>query len=381
MEMFSASPDAPATLSTEARLQQMRESFVAVGLKGVLFLTGPIVAILLWRVSHAPMATGWQASLAMVLVISTAFVVAFWFRERIAYRIKASVLVVIFLAGGTAALPTFGFAGGGSVAWLVTGCFMAAALFPRRVSIAAIAFATLVLGLAAYAFISGMHTTTVNLNIMLRQPAAWANVMVSVAATTGIMAMALAAHGRAVNDLLRDVERQRDQIEHLATHDNLTGLPHLRTAVDRCDVAIQHALRAGHKVALMFIDLDAFKAINDNFGHEAGDHVLKEVAIRLKASIRAADTAARIGGDEFVVLLTALENGAVAGDVATKLLQTVVEPISYHGQPLQVGASIGISIFPDHGGDAATLRKVADVAMYSVKKKGKNGFAFANAPA
>lgn len=368
-------------MSTEARLQHMRESFVAVGWKGILFLMLPIVAILLWRAAHAPMATGWRISVALVLALSAAFVVAFWFRERIAYRIKASVLVAIFLVGGAAALPTFGFAGGGSIAWLVTGCFMAAALFPKRVSIAAIAFTTLVLGFAAYAFISGMHTTTVNLNIMLRQPAAWANVIVSVAATTGIMAMALAAHGRSVNALLRDVERQRDQIEHLATHDNLTGLPHLRTAVDRCDVAIQHALRAGHKVALMFIDLDAFKAVNDNFGHEAGDHVLKEVATRLKASIRAADTAARIGGDEFVVLLTALEHGAFAGDVATKLLQTVVEPILYQDQPLQVGASIGISIFPDHGGDAATLRKVADLAMYSVKKTGKNGFAFASASA
>lgn len=262
------------------------------------------------------------------------------------------------------------------MAWFVTGCFVAAVIFPKRVSIAAIAFVILVLIIAGYAFVSGLHTTSVNMNIMLVQPAAWASVLLSVAATTGIMTMALGAYSRANYALLQDVDRQRQQIEHMATHDNLTGLPVLRTVVDRCDMAIHQAQRTGQKLALLFIDLDGFKQVNDNFGHEAGDHVLKEVAARLKANVRSADTAARIGGDEFVVLLTALESAALAGDVAAKLIRAVGLPIDCQGQTLQVGASVGISIFPDHAADTHSLRKAADQAMYTVKKSGKNQFAF-----
>ena len=134
------------------------------------------------------------------------------------------------------------------------------------------------------------------------------------------------------------------------------------------------------KIAFMFLDLDGFKGVNDRHGHDAGDHVLKEVALRLSAAVRAADTAARIGGDEFVVVLHDLLHAHAAGDVADKILHALSAPIDYDGHTLRVGASIGIAIFPDHAEDFDGLKRVADKAMYAVKASGKNNYLFAPEP-
>ncbi len=366
-----------AVLSADARLQHMRDAFVDIVLKGVFWLTLCILALVTWRAVMFPLPTGWHLSGGIMAGLTLLFYPVYFLRKRLSYAVKAGVLIVVFVAGGCAALPTVGFAGGGSGTWIVSGCFIAAVIFPRRVAIAAIVFCTLCLGVAAVAYVSGWHTTPVNLNIMLVQPAAWINVMVSIAATTGIITLAMNAYSRSIRALLQDVDRQQAQIEHLATHDTLTGLPLLAMAVDRCDMALHHAQRTQQKVALLFIDLDRFKAVNDAFGHEAGDHVLREVAARMKANVRATDTAARIGGDEFMVVLTALDNAEFAADVAEKLVTALSLPIAYQEHALQIGASIGIGVFPDHAHDTVALRKVSDAAMYRVKRSGKNGFAFA----
>ena len=157
----------------------------------------------------------------------------------------------------------------------------------------------------------------------------------------------------------------------------LTGLPALRLATDLADKALSHARRTGEKVALMFVDLDGFKAVNDGHGHEAGDHVLAQVATRLKACLRASDAAARIGGDEFLVLLVGLRDAEAAGQVADKIVAAVSQPIPYAATTLTVGASVGIALFPDHALDTISLQRVADQAMYRVKRAGKNAYAFA----
>jgi diguanylate cyclase (GGDEF)-like protein len=163
----------------------------------------------------------------------------------------------------------------------------------------------------------------------------------------------------------------------LATHDKLTGLPALRLVTDRAESAVSHARRVGEKVALMFVDLDGFKAVNDGHGHEAGDHVLAQVAARLKACVRASDTVARIGGDEFLVLLVGLRDAAAAEQIADEIVAAVSQPIPFAATTLTVGASVGIALFPDHAVDTSSLRRVADQAMYRVKRAGKNAHAFA----
>ncbi len=183
----------------------------------------------------------------------------------------------------------------------------------------------------------------------------------------------------AAENAIDEVKAQRNEMERLATHDQLTGLPTLRLAADRLRVACGLARRAQRKVALLFIDLDGFKPVNDSFGHDVGDEVLCAVARRLAGSIRAEDTVARIGGDEFIAIVGNLADAEAVKTVGTCIGEAVARPIVVAGHSIQVGASIGIALFPDDAEDLEGLRSAADRAMYQVKKSGKGRFALASA--
>ncbi|MDP1525174.1 MAG: GGDEF domain-containing protein [Rhodocyclaceae bacterium] len=185
----------------------------------------------------------------------------------------------------------------------------------------------------------------------------------------------------AAENAIDEVKAQRNELERLATHDHLTGLPTLRLAADRLRIACGLARRAQRKVALLFIDLDAFKPVNDSFGHDVGDEVLCEVARRLGGSIRAEDTVARIGGDEFIAIVSNLADADAVKSVAASIRDAVAQPITVTGHAIHIGASIGIALFPDDAEDLEGLRRAADQAMYQAKKSGKGRFAFANAAA
>lgn len=167
-----------------------------------------------------------------------------------------------------------------------------------------------------------------------------------------------------------------EKIRYMANHDNLTGLPNRALFKDRLQTAQHLAVRNQQKLAILFIDLDGFKAVNDNLGHKAGDLLLQEVAVRLQGRVRHSDTVARMGGDEFILLLNAINGEADAELVAKKVLEALQQPVLVVGQAARIGASIGISIFPDHGEDADKLISYADTAMYDIKKSGKNAYAF-----
>ncbi len=185
---------------------------------------------------------------------------------------------------------------------------------------------------------------------------------------------------------LRDVtERERarqelldkeQRMKHMAHHDNLTGLPNRLRLFQELEQALANARQQDRKVAVLFLDLDRFKQVNDTFGHEAGDELLRVVSARLRDCVRQGDTVARLGGDEFAVVLHALSSADEAGDVADKIIGQVVLPVPIHGQEVQVGTSIGISLFPDDGSDAEDLLKQADDAMYLSKQKGRGGYEF-----
>lgn len=173
-------------------------------------------------------------------------------------------------------------------------------------------------------------------------------------------------------------ERIRAEQEwvHAATHDGLTGLPNRQLLRDRLAQLIESSQRAGTMAALMFIDLDGFKGINDNLGHAVGDKLLVAVAQRLSDNLRKMDTVARQGGDEFVVALSNVYSRQDMALFATNLVQKLHEPYLLSGQELMVGASIGIALFPSDGKDVETLLKKSDAAMYRVKATCKSGFLF-----
>lgn len=208
----------------------------------------------------------------------------------------------------------------------------------------------------------------------------------------------ITAHNRAVTALRQSIEtleqrveertrklqeevmerrRAEEMLRHVASHDGLTDLPNRSLLMDRLDKAINRAHRDAKKCAVMFIDLDGFKPVNDTLGHDMGDQLLREIAVRLQKCIRETDTAARFGGDEFVLVLTDVQLNEDVIPVARKILERLCTPIDLNGHEAIIGASIGIAFYPDHGLNAEDVLKQADNAMYDVKESGKNNFAIA----
>lgn len=163
----------------------------------------------------------------------------------------------------------------------------------------------------------------------------------------------------------------QEQISHFVYYDALTGVSNRKKMLEDVGILLNDK---NEKFAVLFIDLDKFKSVNDNYGHEAGDYVLKVAAVRLKSSIRSIDTISRIGGDEFIIILRNLKATAEAEKIAGAALEILNIAFTYKEDQLFIGGSIGISIFPEHGTDADTLIKKSDLAMYEVKLKGGNGY-------
>lgn len=172
----------------------------------------------------------------------------------------------------------------------------------------------------------------------------------------------------------QQIKQRLDTLKHVAMHDPLTNLPNRNLLNEFSERVFSIARRNQTLVAVCFCDLDGFKQINDNYGHQAGDEFLKTIANRLKDSVREQDIVARFGGDEFIILLTGLQSEEDAERSINTLLQAIPQPVDYRGQNLSVTVSIGVSFFPKHGEDLTALEKKADSSLYESKKRGKNTF-------
>jgi diguanylate cyclase (GGDEF)-like protein len=167
------------------------------------------------------------------------------------------------------------------------------------------------------------------------------------------------------------------QLETLALHDPLTGLANRRLLQDRVRMALKHVRRERGQMALLYLDLDGFKAVNDSLGHHAGDVLLQQVAERLQGAVRADDTVARLGGDEFMVALSRVAGAKEAARVADKIIEALAEPYDLEGAAARVTASIGLALYPEHGDNADALMQGADAALYEAKESGKNAYRIA----
>lgn len=185
----------------------------------------------------------------------------------------------------------------------------------------------------------------------------------------------VSGHFGIVTDITDRKESER-KLQHLATHDQLTQLPNRVLIGESLQLALARSRRTGHRLAVLFLDLDHFKEVNDSLGHEVGDRLLLEVASRLKDNVRASDAIGRLGGDEFIVVLDGIHDRPEAAALAWKLLHVIEVPAMLDGHELRISASVGIAIAPEDGGDPATLLKHADIAMYRVKQHGRHGVGF-----
>ena len=179
--------------------------------------------------------------------------------------------------------------------------------------------------------------------------------------------------------IARDITQRKEsqeRIQYLAHYDSLTGLPNRTLLADRMKIAIGNAARYSKRLALLFVDLDRFKLVNDSLGHEIGDKLLKVAAERMQSTIRHIDTISRLGGDEFIVLLSQIVAAEDAARVAEKLIAAVSEPYRIEEHELLLTASVGISIYPESGTEANSLLRNADASMYSAKESGRNRYRF-----
>jgi two-component system cell cycle response regulator len=180
--------------------------------------------------------------------------------------------------------------------------------------------------------------------------------------------------------LYKTVAEQSRLQKEMALHDALTGLPNRRLLTDRIEKAMQHVSRNKQLMAVMYIDLDGFKEVNDQYGHRCGDALLKMVAERLGNAVRREDTVARIGGDEFIILLSEIGSMADVVQPASKVLHFLARSFDIDGEPVRLTASVGIAFYPNDADDADSLIARADGALYEAKRSGKNQYHFADVP-
>lgn len=178
--------------------------------------------------------------------------------------------------------------------------------------------------------------------------------------------------------LYKQLEHFSRKMASLALHDELTGLPNRRLLMERLSLSIAYARRNKRIMAVMYLDLDGFKLLNDTFGHDAGDTLLSMAAARLVAAVRQEDTVARLGGDEFVIALWELSHADDAVELAAKVMKAVSQSYSIQGRDVSMTASVGVAIYPTHGQDVETLMKSADLALYEAKRTGKNDYRIAS---
>lgn len=188
---------------------------------------------------------------------------------------------------------------------------------------------------------------------------------------------------RGLKNIIKEIELEYEQAKaseaismYHALHDSLTGLPNRTLFNDRLNNTLQMAERSGERFAVMFLDLDGFKEINDRMGHAAGDLILQSIANRLKLLLRSSDTLARLGGDEFLLLFPSVKSLEDVSTIAAKIKNDFTQAYQVLDNEVYLSACMGISIYPEDGKDAQTLIRNADTAMYSAKSKGKNGFCF-----
>ncbi|MCY7389036.1 MAG: diguanylate cyclase [Burkholderiales bacterium] len=324
--------------------------------------------------------TGWHHVYTLHIALTLLVAGLYFARGAVRYRTKLYILIILFAAVGCSGIFTLGLLGSGI--WFLVMCsLLVSTFFSLRTGLIVAVATGLTIILAAVLFITGILKVPFDANVYVTSVTGWAILLISTSIMPFVVFTAFGAYQRTIVDLLHELQQQRDQIADLAARDQLTGLPMASLANDRLEMKMHSAMRDGTRVAFLFVDLNGFKAVNDTWGHEAGDHLLQAVATRLQKSVRVEDTVARVGGDEFVVLLGGLKSRHEAVAVAEKIIANVCQPVIYAAQSITSGASIGISIFPEDATDIATLRRLADRAMYQIKRSGKNGFAFADGEA
>lgn len=302
-------------------------------------------------------------------VVALLWVSYLHYQGHLAHRNRSLQLLALLYVLGSALLVTVGYV---SQVYLIAIPVLAVLLLSMPIAVGCLVLNGFILMVAGYALDADAGMRVLDSLPAMRWLAVTLNFLLVDTALTAACAFLL----KGMEHALQEQRTNAAKLAHLAMHDPLTGLANRRLLQDRIDHALAKAQRDGAEVGVLLLDLDNFKNVNDSHGHELGDTLIVSVGERLQRAVRAGDTVARIGGDEFVVLLPQVDAESEVLATVERVLQAVDGAYPFVHQSLYVSASIGVAVFPRDGGDAAALLKNADTAMYRAKESGRNRFQF-----
>ncbi len=354
-------------IRTEGDAQAANQLLVGVTLLAIVSVPVSLTRALSFGWSHFY----WVQILCMLAVTALCL-----FRHRASTHFKATTVLLLSLLVALGGLLSYGIYASGPI-WGIFAIFVAAMFMNRKVVIVVAAGYVLTLVAIGYAFVAGYLAPIADPVLYIRTPAAWATAIVGSLFFLILIIAIDANHRQTTKRLFLELEKKRKQLEMVADHDPLTGLPNLRALKAFSAAIVADSAENQATASVFFVDLDGFKAINDRHGHDAGDHVLKNVASALLAIVRNDDMVARIGGDEFFIFLRCPVElpPPNPAEFAQRIITAVSTPVFLHANELKVGASVGVTqVTPGDSYD--TLLKRADAAMYAAKRGGKNTYRF-----
>lgn len=324
--------------------------------------------------------TDWQDTYILQFIVFFLLMVTITIRDKLSYKTTIYCYLSLGFILAISEFISLGLSGMGEVASLF--CIMLSLFYLDKKSTAVVSLIiTVIFGVTFYEYLYAGRTLSENDIAYVSWHSAWIGRFTAHATFFLVLGVSILFLQDQIIRLLLEletqkqtIESQKEQIEHLANHDALTGLPSLRVADDRLEAALDLATQQNHKSALLFLDLDGFKAINDTHGHEAGDEVLKQIAERISSVIRSEDIACRVGGDEFLVIVEKVKSLSDLESLCQRLILVISMPLPYKDIELAVGVSIGAASYPCSASSSRGLRLKADELMYQVKKSGKNNY-------
>lgn len=321
--------------------------------------------------------TGWMPMYTAHIVLGAITLAIFFNRRRCSLSFKTWAILALFSAVGVIGIIQIGPFGAG-LWWLATCPFLAATLFSLRAGYYSMLAVLAVLVIVASAYVTGLLRVQLDAPVYAASTQAWATLAIGACLMPLVVFQGISLFTRQMVDLAEkqhhlksQIAQQRDRLQALAFQDELTGAETRRVMIDRLEQRLRNAQRSGERAALMMVDLNDFKPLNDELGHAAGDEALKAFYQRMRAVLRPSDSVARFGGDEFVVLIDYVQDLQEASQIAERLSDAISQPIQIAGADTRMSASIGVAIMPDQGQSTEALLESADAAMYEAKRQSK----------
>lgn len=359
-------------MTTKSRIDRLQFELVDILVRLLAYSSGLLVPVFLWRAFQERNEL-YLPVIIVPLTLAGILIGLHLLRYRLPAVVRACTLSFLLVVASVFGLMSRGILGPALVFMVMAIICLSLILPLRQLLIAGTLIVCTDLAVILLYF-SGAFVINIDPVQAFAAPASWLSYSIVPIYASVLIMLVLSRFNQGIAQVLTELEEEKSAAYYLSEHDHLTSLPNMRVMEIRAHQAILMADRGESKPALLFIDLDHFKVINDKRGHDVGDLVLQEVAIRIQAVLREGDIVARAGGDEFLVLLPQACNTVDAEMVAQKICATLAQPFQLDEGPIFISASVGVALWPEHGNDLKSLTRSADQAMYAVKTSGKNAF-------